>query len=146
LAAIDAELGGDGTGAAADRCLPMLLQLLDAFVVVLTSEESGSWARLILKEQQDPSDGFDLLYEGIMSRIIGITTRLIGRIRGIDPDSEAANLLGITLLGQVLIFRTGRAAVARRTGWQQFTKREIAAVQALIRHNVTAILLQENPE
>lgn len=146
LAAIDAELGDAGSAAAADRCLALLLQLLDAFVVVLTSEESGAWARLILKEQQDPSDGFDLLYEGIMSRVLGISTRLIGRIRDIDPDSEDANLLGITLFGQVLIFRTGRAAVARRTGWQQFTKREVAAVQALIRRNVTAILLQEKPE
>jgi AcrR family transcriptional regulator len=146
LTTIDAELGDEIPVASADRCLALLLQLLDAFVVVLTSEESGTWARLILKEQQDPSEGFDLLYEGIMNRVLGIFARLIGCIRNIDPDSEAANLLGVTLFGQVLVFRTGRATVERRTGWKQFTKREIAAVQALIRHNVTAILLQENPE
>jgi len=146
LAAIGAELGDTSTDATAERCLEMLLQLLDAFVVVLTSEQSGPWARLILKEQQDPSEGFDLLYEGIMSRVLGITTRLIGRIRDIDPDSEAATLLGITLFGQVLIFRTARAAVERRTGWRRFTQREIAAVQKQIHRNVTAILMQEQPE
>jgi len=142
LVDIDVELDD----ASADRCLAMLLQLLDTFVVVLTSERSGAWARLILKEQQDPSEGFDVLYAGIMGRVFGITSRLIGRIRNIDPDSQAADLLTITLFGQVLIFRTGRAAVERRTGWRQFTQREIAAVQAQIHHNVTAILMQEEPE
>jgi AcrR family transcriptional regulator len=146
LAAIDAELDSAGADASADRCLEMLLQLLDAFVVVLTSKKSGSWARLVLKEQQDPSEGFDLLYEGVMGRVIGITSRLIGRIRNIGPDSQEANLLALTLFGQVLIFRTGRATVERRTGWRQFTQREIAAVQAQIDRNVTAILMQENPE
>jgi len=146
LAAIDAELDSAGADASADRCLEMLLQLLDAFVVVLTSKKSGSWARLVLKEQQDPSEGFDLLYEGVMGRVIGITSHLIGRIRNIDPDSQEANLLALTLFGQVLIFRTGRATVERRTGWRQFTQREIAAVQAQIHRNVTAILMQENPE
>ena len=140
LAAIDAELDG----ATPERCLAMLLQLLDGFVVLLTGEESGTWARLILKEQQDPSEGFDVLYEGVMSRVIGIATRLI--IRNIDPESDAANLLGFTIFGQVLVFRTGRATVERRTGWRQFNQREIAAVQAQIHRNVTAILMQENPE
>lgn len=139
LDAIDAEIGD----ADADRCLELLLQLLDTFVIVLTSEKSGSWARLILKEQQDPSEGFDVLYAGIMERVLGKTSRLIGRIRNIEPDSQAANLLAITLFGQVLIFRTGRATVERRTGWQQFTQSEIAAVQRQIHRNVTAILTQE---
>ena len=142
LAAINAQLDG----ASPESCLAMLLQLLDGFVVLLTSEESGTWARLILKEQQDPSEGFDVLYDGVMSRVIGIATRLIGRIRNIDPDSDAANLLGFTIFGQVLVFRTGRATVERRTGWQQFTEHEIAAVQSQIHRNVTAILMQENTE
>jgi AcrR family transcriptional regulator len=143
LAAIDAELGDSGADATAERCLEMLLQLLDTLVVVLTSEKSGSWARLILKEQQDPSEGFDLLYAGIMGRVFGVAGRLIGRIRNIDADSQTANLLAITLFGQVLILRAGRATVERRMGWQQFTQREIAAVQEQIRRNVTAILMQE---
>jgi len=143
LADIDAELG-DGYGdTGPDRCLAMLLELLDTLVVVMTSEKSGTWAKLILKEQQDPSKGFEVLYDGIQGRVIGISTRLIGRIRDIDPDSQTANLLALTLFGQVLIFRTGRATVERRTGWQQFTQREIAAVQAQIRRNATAILTQE---
>ena len=143
---IDAEIGDDNRVVPPKRCLAMLLQLLDAMVVVVTSEESGAWAHLILKEQQDPSEGFDVLYSGFMSRLIGTTARLAGRIRQLESDSEAANLLAFTLIGQVLVFRTGRAAVERRTGWKTFTQREISAVQTHIHRNVTAILLQENFE
>jgi AcrR family transcriptional regulator len=146
LAAIETELGDEAGDTGPDRCLAMLLDLLDTLVVVMTSEKSGTWAKLILKEQQDPSAGFEVLYDGIQGRVIGLSTRLIGRIRGIEPDSETANLLALTLFGQVLIFRTGRATVQRRTGWRQFTPREIAAVQAQIRRNVTAILTEEKPE
>ena len=146
LTDIDAELGSMDADAAPDRCLALLVQLLDTLIVVMTSEQSGTWARLVMKEQQDPSEGFELLYDGVQGRLIGLCTRLIGRIRGIDPDSETANLLALTLFGQVLIFRTGRATVERRTGWRQFSQCEIAAVQAQIRNNVTAILTQEQSE
>jgi AcrR family transcriptional regulator len=146
LAGIDAELGDGRRAVSQARCLAMLRQLLDALVVVVTGEESGTWARLILKEQQDPSEGFDILYDGFMSHVIGTVTRLAGRIRRLDPDSEAANLLAFTLIGQILVFRTGRAAVERRTGWHRFSPREISAVQAQVHNNVTAILMQENSE
>jgi len=146
LAAIDAELGDDAHEIPPDRCLAMLQQLLDTLVIVVTSEESGTWARLILREQQDPSEGFDILYEGFMSHIIGTTMRLIGRLRHLEPDSETVNLLGFALIGQVLVFRAGRAAVERRTGWRTFSEREIAAVQSQIRRNVRAIVMQENFE
>ena len=146
LAAINAELGDDSSAIARERCLALMLQLLDGFVVLLTSDASVTWARLILKEQQDPTEGFERLYDGVMSRVIGVATRLIGRIRDLDPESEATNLLAITLFGQVLILRTARATIERRTGWQQFTQREIAAVQSQIHRNVTAILMQENSE
>ena len=151
LDAIGAELGDDGRGASGaavsrERCLALLLKLLDALVVVVTSDESGSWARLILREQQDPSEGFDVLYGGFMSHIIETITRLIGRFKHIAPDSETANLMCFTIIGQVMVFRAGRAAVERRTGWQQFNEHEIAAVQSQIHRNVTAILMQENTE
>ena len=146
LTAIDAELGDGGLEVPRERCLAMLLQLLDALLVVVTAEESGPWARLILREQQDPSDGFDVLYGGFIGHVIGTAARLIARHRDLEPDSEAVNLLGFTIIGQVLVFRSGRAAVERRTGWRKFTEREIAAVQSQIHRNVKAILMQENPE
>ncbi|MEJ2401852.1 MAG: TetR family transcriptional regulator, partial [Xanthomonadales bacterium] len=61
LEAIEAQLpdAGKAVNPAPDtsQALALLHRLTDAFVQVLTSDESSSWARLILREQQDPSEG-----------------------------------------------------------------------------------------
>ena len=124
-------------------CIAALHRLLDAFVVMVTSDESAPWARLILREQQDPTPGFDILYDGIMRPLIGATTALIGRIRDCDPASETARLLAITILAQALIFRMARAAVTRQMAWPTIGTAEVRAIQVQVRRNATAILMQE---
>jgi len=125
---------------AARRSIALLHELTDAFVKMLTSDESSAWARLILREQQDPSEGFDLLYDGIMHRILGAASRLVARARGVDPGLEACRLTAIAILGQALVFRAARAAVMREMGWKRLTPGEIEAIQAEVRRNTAAIL------
>jgi TetR/AcrR family transcriptional regulator, regulator of cefoperazone and chloramphenicol sensitivity len=152
LSAVEAQLGepienkavaGAGDSRAADRWLAQLHRLTDAFAVVLTSDESGDWARLILREQQDPSEGFDVLYEGVMQRVLGIISRLVERIGGVEAQSGRAALIAVTIMGQVLVFRAARAAVMRHMGWRELGADEIDAIQARIRRNVSSILSQE---
>jgi TetR/AcrR family transcriptional regulator, regulator of cefoperazone and chloramphenicol sensitivity len=155
LGAVEAQLDGEpfenkavavagaGDSRAADRWLTQLHRLTDAFAVVLTSDESGAWARLILREQQDPSEGFDVLYEGVMKRVLGIIARLVERIGGVEAQSGRAALIAVTIMGQVLVFRAARAAVMRHMGWQELGAAEIGAIQARIRRNVSCILSQE---
>lgn len=146
VGSIEAELGGPkGNGAAAERALALLQQLLEAFLAMLTSEESAAWARLILREQQDPSEGFDLLYSSTMQRLLAVMTRLIGRVRGVPADAAATRLTALTLVGQVLVFRVARAAILRQMGWERIGPGEIDAVRAELRRNVTAILM-EHPQ
>jgi len=145
VATIETELDADtGDGAAAaDRAIALLHRFTDAFAGMLTSEESKSWARLILREQQDPSEGFETLYTGVMQRILGMTTRLVARARGLDASAAACKLTALTIVGQVLVFRSGREAVLRQMGWQRVAEAELEAIQAELRRNVSAILTAE---
>jgi AcrR family transcriptional regulator len=145
VAAIEAEIGERGGGTAAERALALLQQLLDAFLEMLTSEESAAWARLILREQQDPSAGFDLLYTTTMQRLLVVMTRLIGCVRGAEPDAAATRLTALTLVGQVLVFRVARAAILRQMGWKRIGPGEVRAVRAELRRNIQAILM-EHPQ
>jgi AcrR family transcriptional regulator len=148
VAAIETELAGDagaGGAAAAQRALALLNELTDALVGMLTSRDSQAWARLILREQQDPSEGFELLYEGFMRRLLGVTARLVGRARPGDASPEDCKLTALTILGQALVFRAARAAVMREMGWAQLSPNEIEAIQAELRRNVAAMLEAENP-
>lgn len=145
-AAIEAELpepSGGGSGLAPARALALLQALIGGFADMLTGKESAGWAGLVLREQQRPSAGFDLLYARVMQRLLGVMRRLIACARRTDPDSEATRLTALTLVGQVLVFRVAHAAVARQMGWQEVGPREIGAIKQRLQSNVAAILTEE---
>ena len=148
VGAIETELGADEATSASEksarRALALLHGLTDALVQMLTSDESSAWARLILREQQDPSEGFDVLYENVMHRILGVTARLVARVRGGEAASEQCKLTALTIVGQALVFRAARAAVLREMGWKRLAPAEIDAIKAELRRNVAAILEAEN--
>lgn len=146
VAAIETELAErDGAAEASERALALLCELTDALVGMLTSPESQAWARLILREQQNPSEGFDLLYEGFMHRLLVVTARLVARARPGVTNPVQCKLTALTIVGQALVFRAARAAVMREMGWAQLSPNEIEAIQAELRRNVAAMLEAENP-
>jgi len=147
LDTIEAELAqaphAPGRGTDTGQALEWLHRLTDAFVQVLTSDESSSWARLILREQQDPSEGFDVLYDGIMHRMFDVTTRLVGQARRVHAAGQDERLLAVTILGQALVFRVARTAVVRELGWGLIAAAEVDAIKATLRRNVGAMLEAE---
>jgi AcrR family transcriptional regulator len=144
LSAIEDELaveaGVPAGKSRSERSLERLHDLLDAFIGMLTSDESAAWARLILREQQDPSDGFDILYEGVMHRILGTTAHLIARVRGGGVEAEQCKLTAVTILGQALIFRAARAAVLREMQWTGIGPVQVNQIKLQLRRNLAAIL------
>lgn len=132
-----------GSSATPKELLEVLFRLLDAFVAMLVADEFSARARLILREQQAPSAGFDVLYDGIMSRVLDVTERLIGRICGSDHTAVGTRLMAFTVLGQALIFRAARAAVMRHMQWRTVGEDELASIRAQIRRNVAVILGEE---
>lgn len=122
------------------RRIDLLHRLVAAFVALLTAEETADWARLIMREQQSPSAAFELLYERIMGRMLGMLRRLVADIRGTNPDAAETRLTALTIVGQVLIFRVAHAAVLRQLGWKKIGAAQVAAIQAQIRRNIDALL------
>lgn len=123
-----------------DISLTLLVKLMNGMLRMLVGQESSSWARLILREQQSPTPAFDVFYKELMSRVMHITTELVSRIRGLDSQSDDAKLLAITVFGQVIVFRASRAAILRYMGWSDFSKKQTDSVQAQIEANIKAIL------
>jgi AcrR family transcriptional regulator len=147
VAAIEADLTAAerarSSKAGAAQARAALLNLVGAFVGMLASDESAAWARLILREQQNPSDGFDVLYHGFMHRLLGVTSRLVARARNLDAASNECKLTAMTILGQAMVFRAARAAVMREMGWETLGQAELADVKAVLSRNIAAILQPE---
>jgi len=117
----------------------LLIELLETMAGVLVNEEAASWARFIVREQMEPTEAFERIYEKIMARLIEAARGLIAAIVREDPSSEAVRLRAVALIGQILVFRVAHAAVMRQLGWQKIGPRELDAIHTVIRRAVGAI-------
>ena len=96
-----------------------------------------------MREQQSPTKAFDILYEGFMSRYLGIVTRLIQQLRPELSRDEAA--LGVmTLLGQILVFRVARSTLLRHMAWPDVGPAQVELILKQIKANLMAMLHSRN--
>lgn len=146
-----AALEEDGRADVEERLLPLLDRLLDGFVAMMTAEESGPWARLIVREQADPSEALDILLRGPIGHLASLVIRLVHAIEepGTGPASGAAatraRILALTIMGQALIFRVARATALHLLGWSEIGPRDVALIQRQVRENARSILRKGRP-
>jgi AcrR family transcriptional regulator len=136
--ALAAAEAGDGEDPPA--ALARLLALVDEFVGVMVCPESEAWARFIVREQMDPTPAFDILYGGVMGRLVEHMSALVGRASGGRIGAAEARLRTLAIVGQALVFRFARATVLRATGWTGIDEDEAAAIRRVVRAHTTAIL------
>lgn len=122
-----------------DEARGLLVDMLTTFAHLLVSDETESWASFIIREQQHPSAAFERLYDGGMGRYIGTATQLVAAILGRPPQSKAVQVQAIGLIGHILIFRSGRAAVLRALGWRNIGTSEFSEISQMIERNVLAL-------
>ena len=127
------------TMAQREQCIAHLLQLVEGIARLHTDPQTMPWIQLILREQQSPTKAFDILYEGFMSRYLGLVTRLIQCLRPELSRDEAA--LGVmTILGQILVFRVARSTLLRHMAWPDVGPEQVDLIIKQIKANLTAML------
>ncbi len=118
-----------------------MLALADGFVSMLVgTEEAALWARFMVREQFDPTEAFDVLYDRVMGpSYVGIA-RLLGPLLGLPAESEILKLRIFAVVGQALVFRVARAAILRRLEWDAYTPERVHQIRAALRANIIAIM------
>ncbi len=123
-----------------------MLALADGFVSMMVgTEEAALWARFIVREQFDPTEAFDILYERIMAPSYVAISKLLGPMLGLEPDSEALKLRVFSIIGQALVFRVARSAILRRLEWDTYTPERLDQIRAALRANILAITESGRP-
>ena len=126
---------------------PLALHALESvlfrFATMLGEQRTTAWARLILREQQDPTPAFDILYTGIMQRLLRLITELVAVLTNDAADAEAPALCALMLMGQVLVFRAARAAALRHMGWEDIGETEIEAIRDQLKLTLQARFAKE---
>lgn len=108
---------GDLTGTHARRLLHDFINLFIDFL--LSSRASPHMAQIIIREQMRPTAAFELLYQA-MGPIHETMTRLIGLLIERPATDQQTILCTNLIFGQLMIFKTHKAFILRRTGWPDY--------------------------
>jgi len=124
-----------------EQCFSLLCNLLDRLTIkLLGSSDSKKWVGIIMREQMEPTDAFEILYEGLMKPIDLCFFRLVGGTLGLDPQDQETKLRAYAIKGQLIIFHVSRAELERSLNWQAYRSEELEAIRSIILDHVRAIL------
>lgn len=142
-AEIDALDGSTADGRRA--CLEYFDRLLAAGVSVFSEPRGPGWIKLVLREQQEPGDAFDIFYRGVYGEMLETLTRLVGKLSGREPDDPRARLTTLTLMGQFIFILVGRATTLRHMGWSQIGEKELTLTYQMVREGLYLRFGEEVP-
>lgn len=124
---------------------PKLARLVAWFVGALLSgilsDPKIRWQMpLVMREFQQPSEGFELLFAERIEPMHNAISKLVGAARGLDPASSDAKLITATVIGQCMAFGFARAVIFARTGWRDYDEENRGQVIATVTAGILRML------
>lgn len=135
-----AEASGPEATATPDAARAALLQVLGTYIdVILGTDEAERWARFIVREQLQPTEAFDVIYDFMGgSHVLG--TRLVATILDRSEDDEVVKLKVFTIMGQIMVFKVAQELVLRRMGWTMVGPEQRNEIKRIVFAQVKVIL------
>jgi AcrR family transcriptional regulator len=124
-----------------DRALSGCQRIFRALAELLVeSDEPKAWARVLLREQFHPTEGFDLFYDQHIRRVQRLLTRLAGACTGLDPESDEVKIRVHALIGQLLGFLVNRESLLRALGTARLTTSRTESIHRVLATHTAACL------
>jgi AcrR family transcriptional regulator len=118
---------------AGDALKKMFTAMAHLFV---ESDEPKTWARIMVREQANPTPAFDIFYEKQMRPIQNMMTQLIAAYTGLDPDGDEIKIRGHALIGQILGFLIARESILRHLGVRKLTREHVDLIHTVVLSNI----------
>ncbi|MDB5576344.1 MAG: yttP [Bradyrhizobium sp.] len=132
------------TPSTSDEAIHLCVTYLDSFAAMMLSPESAPWARFIIREQFDPTEAFERIWEGLMASTLTLLLDLTSKALPNLPDKERRALV-VLMLGQAIMLRASHASACRVLGTEQLQAADLALLRHRLASNVRAILRDEHP-
>lgn len=130
------------TAATATEALELLQAFLrGVYLRLLCRKEIMYLARLVIREQTQPSAGFEILYQQAFRDFHEGLCFLTGRVLGADPAAPQTIIRTHSLMGQVWFFAISRETILRRLGWNTLEGDHANIVADILMENVKLVLL-----
>lgn len=119
----------------------LLHMAIDRFCgFVLTDPNARLFVSFVLRELDRPTMAFETIYSGVFEPVHSRMCKVWAAATGDDAESEATKLRVFTLIGQMVYFRIGAAAVTRRMTWQSIGPAEAAKAAGAVKSNLSSAL------
>jgi hypothetical protein len=113
-----------------NEALALLKKLLNTMLErILARKASSTWARIIMREQMQPTQAFSLIYEKGIRRVHEAVSALLAIILEKKPTDRRVILRSHMVVGQILIFLAGRETIRRRLNLTGYTDEELKEIK-----------------
>jgi AcrR family transcriptional regulator len=133
---LDSSAHSPGDAAAARAAIHLQLA---ALLAAMADDSCADWALFIVREQMNPTEAFDRIYDGMMGEMLARLVELVCVATG-SIDRTEARVVTITLIAQVLTVRASRASYLRLLEQRTLTVEVLGIIHARITANTDAIL------
>lgn len=122
----------------ASRLLQKFLR--EVFLRLLSCDEAVAVGRILVREQLQPSAGFETLYHRGFLPLHQSLSFLVGTLLHLDPKAQETIIRTNSIMGQVYFFMMTREAILRRLGWKSFEDRHAEFMSAILGEHVETLL------
>ncbi len=120
-------------GATPAECRKMLSDLVGGFVeILLTAEFGEDGPGFVLREQNQPTAAFDILYEKIFRPMHLLTARLVAGARGTRANSPETLMVAHALLGSAIAFRSARTTMLKHLSKPSYSRVDRTRIKRLV--------------
>ncbi|WP_250462964.1 CerR family C-terminal domain-containing protein [Microbulbifer litoralis] len=113
----------------------------------IADDEASSWLLLIMREQANPTEAFDILYNKVFDSIYISIGDLISVLMGLDKSDVRVTLEAHSLIGQVVFFLTGRTSLLRRMDGViegSYSKEDISLIEEVITSRIECYMKEDS--
>jgi TetR/AcrR family transcriptional regulator, regulator of cefoperazone and chloramphenicol sensitivity len=106
----------------------------------LVSSDTAPVARFIVREQAEPTDAFNRIYDRMIGPMLGRLSGLLTIAAGGKLEEAEARVRALSLFGQILVFRVAHATALRGAGWKSIGPSELQFIRGIVADHLEAVL------
>ena len=114
--------------------------LCEVYLRLLSRNESVAIGRLVVREQLQPTAGFDTLYVQGFQPLHEALSFLVGTALDCDPKARETIIRTNSIMGQVYFFMMSREAILRRLGWKSLEGDRAELVGGILSEHIDTLL------
>lgn len=115
----------------------IVMQMARMFVEL---EDLVHWNKIIMREQANPTEGFNILYTKNFQQNHFILINLMSIYSGIDPESDEIKIRWHALFGQILAFSVSRECLLRSLKIEKLDSSHISLIYKILLSHLEACL------